>query len=76
MSCQQISTVTRLIHDKHAPDYQKQDRELYPTEPGSLKFRGLAPGLVKKSPTVTYPTSIWHTCWGDPRWNFAEIFGT
>jgi len=33
---QQISTVTRLIHDKHAPDYQKQEREkLYPTKPGS-----------------------------------------
>jgi len=24
---QQISTVTRLIHDKHAPDYQKQERK-------------------------------------------------
>jgi len=32
---QQISTVTRLIHDKHAPDYLKQEREkLYPTKPG------------------------------------------
>ena len=25
--------ITRLIHDKHAPDYQKQQREkLYPTK--------------------------------------------
>jgi len=51
---QHISTVTRLIHDKHAPDYQKQEREkLYPTKPGSLKFRGLAPGLAFESGKIS-----------------------
>jgi len=45
---QQISTVTRLIHDKHALDYQKQEREkLYPTKPGSRGWhaRGRPGGL-------------------------------
>ena len=71
---QQISTVTRLIHDKHAPDYQKQEREkLYPTKPGSLKFRGLAPGLSWAHWSSSYTTfcccaaasvlfARWHGC--------------
>jgi len=25
---------------------------------------------------LTYPTSVWSTCWGGSHWNFAKIYGT
>ena len=43
---QYISPGIILILINHAPDYQNQQRKkLYPTKPGSLKFRALATGL-------------------------------
>ena len=43
---QYISPGTLLILINHAPGYQNQQRKkLYPTKPGSLKYRALAPGL-------------------------------
>jgi len=46
---QQISTVTRLIHDNHAPDYQKQERK---TLSDQTRFALVAPGLYRRASLI------------------------